>query len=203
MRVAVPLVFVDTETTGVGPLDEPWEVFLLRRDPDGREEELHLFVEHDETLAEGLPAEFARDRFVRFSEAVWRHDVVTRTEAAFMIDDFLWGGELVAASSLERPHLVGACPWFDAAMIGGLYARLGIEVPWSHHLIDIENLALGVLATYGVELAVPWSSTAMMRRLGSSAVRPVEGRHQARADALWARDVFDLIMNLPVRRVTS
>jgi hypothetical protein len=37
--MTAPLCFVDTETTGVHPGRRAWEVAIIRRDPDGYEEE--------------------------------------------------------------------------------------------------------------------------------------------------------------------
>lgn len=54
--MTAPIVFIDTETTGLSISDDIWEVALIRREGDGSPDlPLHLFVEHDAKKAEALP----------------------------------------------------------------------------------------------------------------------------------------------------
>jgi hypothetical protein len=46
-----PLVFLDTETTGVHPAREVWEIGMIRRDDEG-EREIQFFVDVDLSLAD-------------------------------------------------------------------------------------------------------------------------------------------------------
>ena len=195
LRVDVPLVFVDTETTDLAPAGEPWEIYLQRREVDGRCRSLHLFVEYSEETAGWLemelPQRMREDRARRFPEARKRGQVRSRAEAvgeiAAFIEGPVEGGTLVAP--WERPHLVGINPAFDADMIGQMFYDSGLDVPWSHHMVDVSLVAFGVLAgLVGAPVGVPWNSDDLARALGLE--RP-EGRHTAQVDALMARDMWD------------
>ena len=45
--MTAPLVFLDTETTGLALDDDIWEFAAIRREPDGTEARLHLFERRD------------------------------------------------------------------------------------------------------------------------------------------------------------
>ena len=47
-----PIVFLDTETTGVHPGRKVWEVGMIRREPSGREREISLMVDVDLSKAD-------------------------------------------------------------------------------------------------------------------------------------------------------
>jgi len=177
-----PLVFVDCETTGLDPQAQPWEVYALRRDPDGTSRELHVFVRHDLERAARLPVRFRADYAARYPAT----SAVPRSGAAVLLSRFLHTG-----ADTPAVHLVGVNPAFDAAVLARLLLAHSHPLPWSHHLVDVLALAAGYLAGRGRPLPPPWSSDDIGAAVG--AVAPTEGRHTARGDALWAMAIYDAV----------
>lgn len=66
MTTTSPLIFLDTETTGLSLTDDIWEIAAIRREDDGEDVEYHWFVEHDSTKCEQLPESFLADHHARF-----------------------------------------------------------------------------------------------------------------------------------------
>jgi len=198
--VSAPLVFMDTETTGLALDDEIWEFAAIRREPNGTESELHLFIEHDRNSCSKLPASFRDDHFDRYRD----HRAVTRREAAQKIFH-LFGGY----SDEHRPHVVGAVPNFDTERVALLLRRHSAWEPrWHYHLIDVENLAVGWLfGQYQTDqkrgmlrelmpkgpasLALPWDSNEISKAIG---VDPDQfERHTAMGDVRWAMAIYDAV----------
>jgi hypothetical protein len=184
------LVFMDTETTGLALTDDIWEFAGIRREEDGSQTELHLFIEHDEEKCRHLPESFLNDHLARFPG----HDQATsRDKAARAIANFLSSGTLCI-----KPHIVGAVPNFDTERIARLIHRVNRSPEWHHHLIDVENLAVGYL--YGaykatdahMDLGLPWDSDELSVALGVKP--PTDARHTAMGDALWAMAIYDHVM---------
>jgi hypothetical protein len=182
------IVFLDTETTGLSLTDDIWEFAAIRREPDGAETELHLFIEHDERKCGRLPESFLTDHLKRFpSFHAGRSlggDVVPTWKAADQIDDFLQG----------KPHIVGAVPNFDTERIAVLLSKElpDWRAPWHYHLIDVENLAVGYLAAKGNTIPLPWDSDALSDAVGVTA--PTDERHTAMGDVRWAMAIYDTVM---------
>jgi hypothetical protein len=188
------IVFLDTETTGLSIEDDIWEFAAVRREDDGSEAELHLFIEHSPLKCTRLPASFLADHQKRFPAAgasKWHEDVVTRGEAAKLIDGFFQERPRVVGQ--ERPHVVGAVPNFDTERIARLCGEWFDDwrAPWHHHLIDVENLAVGYLAAKGEAVPLPWHSDALSARLGITA--PRDERHTAMGDVRWAMRIYDAV----------
>lgn len=192
------LVFLDTETTGLSLDDDIWEFAAIRREEDGSESELHLFIAHDPAKCERLPESFRKDHIARFPDSVCmgslRGGSVQPSEAAAHIVRLF----------ADRPHVVGAVPNFDTERLALLLRRYGFEPGWHYHLIDVENLAVGFLAgeihaeqIYGLNPrrsvpGLPWDSDELSRRVGIDP--PGEGeRHTAMGDARWAMRLYDAI----------
>lgn len=176
----VPLVFLDTETTGLSLEDDIWEIAAIRREPDGTERELHLFVEHDTDKCVQLPQSFRDDhrrRWVANEDAA-----VTPGEAAREIRMFT-----------EGCHVVGAVPNFDTERLAAMLREEFLRPAWHYHLIDVENLAIGWLTAKGGELELPWKSDALAELCGIPPI-PTSERHTAMGDARWVRDWFDAII---------
>jgi Exonuclease len=191
--VSAPIVVLDCETTGLDPvLDEVWEFAGIRREGDGTEQELHLFIEHNVDRCAGLPPSFRADHAGR-----WPGDAMatSRADAAFLIDTFLRGK---AGSS--KAHIVGAVPNFDTERLARLlraYATpnpVGWREPWHYHLVDVENLAVGWLRGQfpDIPLDPPWDSELLSEAVGVSIVP--EERHTAMGDVRWAMKIYDRVM---------
>lgn len=204
---SAPLIFMDTETTGLEHDADIWEFAAIRREPDGSETELHLFIEHDEQKCRQLPESFLTDHLARFPG---HGQEVERRRAAHSILGFT-----SKRGNGERPHIVGAVPNFDTERIEVLIRTEGIvrKPEWHYHLIDVENLAVGYLRASSVALfnnsdgddaqieranemadvcAPPWDSDALSRAVR---VDPDDyARHTAMGDVEWARDIYDSVM---------
>lgn len=189
--MSAPIVFMDTETTGLLLTDDIWEFAAIRVNPDGSEEVMCLLIEHDPAKAAALPEPFRADHDARFRPEF----ATTRARAAERIVEILRPGEDGA-----RAHVVGAVPNFDTERIEQLLAH-HLEVgpnnqaPWHYHLIDVETLAVGYLAAKGMYASLPWDSDEISRALGVDP--PGEGvRHTAMGDVRWARAVYDAITKM-------
>ena len=78
----------------------------------------------------------------------------------------------------------------------------GFEPGWHYHLIDVENLAVGYLAgrgdnpapdAIGRHVSLPWDSNALSLAVGVDPDR--FARHTAMGDVLWAKAIYDTVMD--------
>lgn len=189
-----PIIFLDTETTGLELDDDIWEFAAIRREDDGTETEHHWFVDHAASKCKQLPADFLEDHHNRFPAY---HDGTYGDE---VISGHRFTSKILELMS-DRPHIVGAVPDFDMQRIGRMlwvqWSRKASAYPWHYHLIDVENLAVGYLARHGDALDVitpPWDSELLSKAVG---VDPDNfERHTAMGDAKWARAIYDQVMGM-------
>jgi len=189
-----PLVFLDTETTGLALTDDIWEFAGIRVDPDGRETRLHLFIEHDPVKALAMPERFLADLIRRYDS----DRAVSQIGAATLIHDFTSSG-----LGQVMPHIVGAVPSFDTERLALMLRRFGLVSGWHYHLLDIEVLALGWLlgrdvedggevTQWGEHLALPMRSDDLSRACGVQP--PTENdRHTAMGDTEWVKRWYEAI----------
>lgn len=192
-----PTVFLDTETTGLSISDDIWEFAGIRREGDGSPDlPLHLFIEHDRGKAAELPEKFRSDYEARYEP----EHAVSHRDAARLIHRHLRRG-----ADGTRAHVVGAVPNFDTERIAFMFAAYGLDIPWHHHLIDVENLAVGFLhgravgradglagsrsKVYRPDISLPWSSDDLSEAVGVTP--PTDTRHTAMGDAEWVRAIYD------------
>lgn len=201
-----PIVFIDTETTGLDPeRHELWEIGLIEADgtehvwrmaprdlhrADENALRLTRFYErieaagyHEETIEEGYPK---RTRTVKRPN-FWTPQ--TRRKIAHQVVTLTAG-----------KHIVGAVPWFDARFLSDFLRSEDFAPAWHYHLIDVEALAVGylnaALAARPIEsttLQPPWDSHALSRALGIPGT-PAEDRHTALGDARWAKAIYEKVM---------
>lgn len=164
--MSAPLVFLDTETTGLHPKREAWEIAMIRRFvPDNHEHEISFYIDIDDlNMAAADPMALKIGKF-------WeRHPQSTgqryRTSCSVLGDDDMpltIGGErqivhgddpivLTVADACKvinhftaGAHIVGAVPNFDTEVLDGLLRRHNWLPRWHYHLVDVENLAVGYL----------------------------------------------------------
>lgn len=195
------IVFLDTETLGT-EIDAPiWELAAVRRNANGNETPLHLFIDHDPEpwmSNPKFPESFKADYCARYRT----ERSISRADAAGVLKNFLTG----------RPHIVGAVPNFDTERIAHQLLRpKGIGEPWHYHLVDVENLIVGYLhgvaaraidearewgdvpdpALVNRTMPMPWNSNDLSRAIG---VDPDQyDRHTATGDVRWAMAQYDAI----------
>lgn len=183
MPIIGPLVFLDTETTGLRPFaDHIWEVAAIIRDQDGTITEHQMFVEHDLALVNELPEQYRQDHDNRYDPT----RAIPAADAAHIINGWFAG----------RKHLVGANPAFDAAMITSLLNKTGGGTPaWAYHLIDVEALTVGRLQAAGHPIELPWKSDQLAEAAGITMTNddgtPRYQRHTALDDTRWVYDWFN------------
>lgn len=195
-----PLVFCDTETTGLDRAhDEIWDFAAIRQDTDvilgekyQRGTFYHAYFEHDTDKVKRLPEPFRVDHDARYDPDA----ALNRNDAAKFILDVFRPGE-----NGEKPHLVGAVPDFDAAfMTRLLYQQLAARPPWHYHIIDVEALVVGYLAgvdSTGMPNAglppLPWRSDDLSMAIGVPPPASSD-RHTATGDALWVARLWQAII---------
>lgn len=192
MLNTTPIVFLDTETTGLHPdHHHVWEVAAIRVEGDNREEWVWQLEmpdhEHDPTA----------DSINRFHDRRFGPRALTSTSSfCAQFSGFTNGC-----------HLAGAVVSFDEERLRRMMERELVAHGWHYHLIDVENLAVGYLAhayahhrPNGTDpnherLAVtlpPWNSDAVAAAVG---VRmSSEDRHTALGDARWAERIYNAVM---------
>jgi hypothetical protein len=192
------VVFLDTETTGLDPdRHEIWELALIWSDSNKWVEyELQLPVDLTRADPTGLRIGrfYERRRQVGKATSSVARLCRTRWDGKGDFDGGLepsWHAETVAAN-LDGKHLVGAVPSFDAAFLTRWLRANGQAATWHYHLIDVEALAVGYLASKGHSLALPWDSEKLSLAVG---VNPEDfERHSALGDARWAKAIYERVL---------
>ncbi len=166
-------VFVDTEATGLDhQRHELTEVAWIVRYEDGREVERQFFPQHT--------TDGADDEALELTQHAARIAPQDKTPAKEWLTTFL--------SDAEGAVLVGAVPDFDARHLERMCRKLGLKPTWDHHLLDVETLALPLIAP-GPE--APRSLAKTCAALGISHDR--DQAHGALYDAHQAKLAFDRV----------
>src|SRR5690349_18288851 len=205
-----PIVFLDTETTGLHPGRKIWEIGAVRREIDGSEKELLLQIDPiDISDADpmGLKIGGFFERHFSFASDDYEHpynlSVVSEKTAAQIIRAFTHGA-----------HIIGAVPNIDTESLDKLLRQNSFLGTWHYHLIDVETLAIGFIKGYkravlynpgipisddsrvnfAYDVSLPWKSDELSRAIG---VEPPtdEERHTAMGDCKWAMRTYDKVMN--------
>lgn len=182
-----PLIFADTETTGLRPRDELWELYLSRHDHGKPVKRLHLFIEHNDMLAErGLPAAMREKYRARWEHASQQGIIVRKYAAAHEIREFFEDDP----SPFGTPHLVGLNPAFDARQISRLLNYAGeYDKPWHYHLIDLTPALLHAHHRENFETPIPYRTDDLATALGIAPPTDTE-RHTAIGDVLWTERIW-------------
>lgn len=193
--MTAPLLFLDTETTGLAVDDEIWEVAWILRHPDGQETSYHAFVMHDpDKAAHHLPGCFLDDYRARY-------DAHAAVDPRRVVDDL---GAMIVDSLGPgvSPYLVGIVPSFDIQHLARIHNAsrayaAPAPIPWHYQPIDAEVFAAGLLGVHP-----PYNSDAISAAVG---VNPDDyARHTAMGDARWAQALYDATLRTrPPRRARS
>ncbi|MDD4865599.1 MAG: hypothetical protein PHQ28_00220 [Mycobacterium sp.] len=177
------VVFLDTETTGTHRGYRAWEVAMIRRDDDGAEQSITIFVDQaDLDLAHADPAALAIGRFEQrhpgFGFPLQPGQVHLReAQAARIVHQWT-----------AQATVWGVNPSYDTIGLDGMLARQGIRPSWFYVPQDICGIAFGFkLGSYPPP---PRAATPLSLACGVSPPGPQE-RHTAMGDADWVRRWFD------------
>lgn len=169
-------VFIDTEATGLDhERHELTEVSWIVRFEDGTEVERQYFPEH---TIDGADAD-ALD-LTNYEERIAPQ---TRTPADIWLRQFL--------EDADGAYIVGAVPDFDVTHMARMCRKLQLEPTWDHHLIDVETLALPLIAP---DVEGPRSLAKTCAALGIP--HDKDQAHGALYDAKQAKAVFDRVWEL-------
>lgn len=194
---ATPIVALDTETTGVHPERQVWEIGMIRRDDDGqRETQFYVDVDLDQADPFGLSVGRFYERHPLGRYVSGRDDAPApaRPQRLAAIEVARW---------THGAHVVGAVPNFDTEVLSSLLRAHGAIPAWHYHLIDVETLAVGYLHAQAVEFpgsraadfvagGLPWDSDDLTAALDLDPV-PEDERHTALGDARWAMRIYDAV----------
>lgn len=169
-------VFLDTEATGLDHTrHELTEVAWIVRFEDGSQVERQYFPEHttDGATPEALELTHYDDRIAP----------QPRSPASEWLTQFL--------EDADGAFLVGAVPDFDARHLQQTCRKVGVEPTWDHHLMDVETLALPLIAP-GAD--GPRSLAKTCQALGLD--HDKDQAHGALYDAQQAMRVFDRVWEI-------
>lgn len=178
-RRGTRFVFVDTETTGLDfRRHELTEVAWIVRYEDGTQAERQFFPQHTIDGADAAALELTHYH--------QRIAPQPRSPASEWLTLFL--------EDARGAVLVGAVPDFDARHLQMAAHKLGLEPTWDHHLLDVETLALPLIAPAA---EAPRSLAKTCRALGVP--HDPQQAHGALYDAQQAMRAFDAVWDLVAR----
>ena len=214
------LAFLDCETTGLDPdVHEIWEVALILRE-DGKDDLAQVWqLPVDLGAADAMALKIGRwyerrwpwpdylgsDEFENANNRERRITGAVVGENQYVVPrDRMDDWAALFAELTDGAHLVGAVISFDEERLRRLLRKHHACPTWAYHLVDVEALAAGWLASeigysesvgtpaFGFDPRPPWDSNALSAAVG---VDPEQfDRHTALGDAFWARAIFDAVM---------
>lgn len=148
-----PIVFLDTETTGLHADRRPWEIAWIRREIDGTETERCIQIaDVDLSNAElkGLQVGRFHERWTGGPQVALR--LMSTAFDLTPVDQRTVLLEFAAADVVEKATrgaiIVGAVPSFDAEVLAAMLRRHKLCPAWHYQLVDVETLAAGWLTNF-------------------------------------------------------
>jgi DNA polymerase III epsilon subunit-like protein len=185
------IVFLDTETTGLAPDCDVWELGAILRAGAGQPDIEHCWqirpsmyrAEPSGLLVGGY---YQRSRLV--SKPVGTVLATTHPDAGRVETRHETTEELAAelALMLDGAILVGAVPWFDSHQLRRLLGDNGQTATHHYHLVDVETLAAGKIG-----MRPPWDFDGLLAQFGLK--YDADERHTALGDARMVRDLYDAV----------
>lgn len=177
-----PVVFLDTETTGLHRGRRPWEIAIIRRDEAGQSRLLLCVDINDLDLSCADPIGLKISGFHRrHPQARLRPRYFPRVcranEAATIVQQWTAGATIV-----------GVVPKFDTECLAAMLARHDLEPSWQPNLVDVIALAKAAVKASGRQPEPDFAS--LSRQCGVKPPTPAQ-RHTALADARWAMRWYD------------
>jgi len=205
-----PLVFVDTETTGLSHLARPWEIAAVYRGPhpaqvrNGVKDPDQVVHEHlwivDYTPSSLPPGTEPDALRIGGWETRGRMGLSGEYCGRLYDDEGVFAGhgpEFAIAravhTKLQGATLVGVGTHFDAAVLSAMFRRHGLaEQPWHYAIHDLKSMAYGHALARGLQPGLPMNSEALAHLAAVPDARP-EDRHTALGDARWAARWWDAL----------
>ena len=130
-----PLIFIDTETTGLHPTRRPWEIAIIRRTKDGDTE--HHWIIWDINLSDADPQALDIGKF-------WeRHPAHGGPENQDSTHESHAAREIFKLT--KGATIIGAIPSFDTECVANMLRRHGLMPAWHHRLRCVESMTAGRL----------------------------------------------------------
>lgn len=194
--MSAPICFVDTETTGLHAGRLPWDVAVIRREPDGTQVEWQAYLDVDLSNADPFGLRVGRF-YERHPLGRWLSGRDGELDAAWRLHDMVTLASQVAARRFARmthgAHIVGAVPNFDTETMAKLARDQELINAHHYHLIDIETMIVGFLASRGEPIAPPWDSDELFAAVGVTTTE--DERHTALGDARTVMRAYDAVMS--------
>lgn len=184
--MARPMVFLDTETTGLHDDRRAWEIAMIRRQ-NTASTAVTIFVDiRDIALDEADPAGLAVGRFHQ------RHPGM----GAALPEGALHLRECDAARLVEEftadAQIFGINPMFDTDCLQAALARHGRTPRWWRSPVDVAVLARGFVLGQGTNGSPQRGTEQLAAQCGVQA--PVDTRHTAMGDALFSMHWYDAMV---------
>ena len=194
----IPLLFLDTETTGLRPdLHTPWEIAWQIGYSEGGHLRLAGKLQAELLVRlTGLERDYADDvalQVGRFDERYVEDQVWAPVDVLDRLNTDIASALHYSGGMMKSLHLVGAVPSFDHAMIAQNWTGwpgFG-EGLWHYHLVDVEAVMAGRLG-----MQPPWNSHELSKQLGVEHDR--SKMHTAMGDVQWAIDCYAAAYGLDV-----
>lgn len=186
-----PLVFLDTETTGLGPDRRAWEIALVRREPDGTEQALEFFLPIDASRAE--PGALNIGRYYQrhpHGLAATRITAPARFGAPCPppahVTPVTDAAKRLSAWTASAT-IVGANPAFDTYVLERMLRSQGFEPLWHYRTRDVEAMATGFIGDEDLG-----GLAACAAALGVTVDKALE--HTAMGDVRVAMAIYDRVI---------
>src|SRR6202022_3920580 len=133
-RVTAPLIFIDTETTGLHKARRPWEIALIKRSDTGQTRLLLCVDVRDLELEDADPVGLKVSGFHR------RHPQAR--DRPLLIPRVYRAGDAPGRVPQWPPGatIVGVVTRFDTECLADMFARHGMKPAWNDILVDVVPL---------------------------------------------------------------
>lgn len=149
-----PVAFLDIESDGLRPRRRPWEIAIIRREPDGRQTEWQAFVEIN--LKSGEPKGlrvggfYDRHPLGRHLSRLSRpgdsdNDGTDPPEVGTGVGGYLTKSDAArtVACLTHDALIVGAVPSFDTDVLARLLRKHSLIEAWQHRVRCVQTLTAG------------------------------------------------------------
>lgn len=189
ITITKPICVIDTETTGLHPSREIWEVAVTRLGVDGQLNriEMMLPVTLDGASDEALEIGGFHDRHPQGDRGPKDKPLTPLDEASRTLHGF-------TADTL----IVGSNPAFDTTKIDEMLHAHGTKGKWNHRLLDLTPLTIGYLIGRGVDIELPVRSSDELARMAGVDPASKKARHTAGGDVHWCLQWAAKILDLDI-----